>query len=179
MVGVASWRGTADPAPIFWAARGSYARRGRGAAPDGSQVFEFLWRTTPIGAADLSFSFSSPRIRPHGDSCETDRSISRQIPLLPMDAIRRRSDADLQAYLLSSCLGSLRVFPELEERCSTSARCQTTPSKSPMRLSPSRPLADPLARAGLGRPGFQHDQAVKAAVEAHAMDAAIGILEPA
>jgi len=174
IVGVSVAFSFAEPAPIFWAARGSYARRA-GERPrwlPGLRVALDQYR--PIQP-----SITLSEIRRQRDAL---LALRQQIqarangqpiyfPWIPYrDTLRT-----FQSYLVKMPLQAVSLFPEL--RAAVNQAKAQSPSlhlASPAKQAEEavKDAAGKIARRGRGQ-GFQLDQEAKVAVEARAMNIAI------
>jgi hypothetical protein len=173
IVGVSVASSVAEPAPIYWVARGGYARR----AGEQPRWLPGL-RVTLEQYRQLEPPVTLVEIREHRDALLAlrqriqERASGQPIyfPWIPYrDTLRT-----FQSYLVKMPCEAIRLFPQLRE-----AVGQTTPPASEAGLpSPAqqameavKDAAGKVARPGRGQ-GFQLDQDVKVAVEALAMNAA-------
>jgi hypothetical protein len=173
IVGVSVATSSAKPAPIYWVARGSYARRA-GAQPQwtpGLRVALEQYRALepPVTIAE---------IRSHRDELLAlrtrmqDRAAGQPIyfPWIPYrDTIRT-----FQSYLVKMPQDAISLFPQLRglvNDLAGNALRQAIRSPAEQAMEAVIDAAGKLARRGGGQ-GFQHDQVVKVAVEVHAMNAA-------
>ena len=173
IVGVSVAASPAEPAPIYWVARGSYARRA------GEQP---RWLPGLRVALDWYEQLEDPvtlgEIRQHKDALlvlreQIQARASGQpvfFPWIPyQDTIRT-----FQSYLVKMPRQAISLFPRLRAMVD---RAVAEPSESVL-ASPAeqaeqavKDAAGKVARRGRGQ-GFQLDQEAKVAVEAHAMNTA-------
>jgi hypothetical protein len=173
IVGVSVATTSAEPAPIYWVARGSYARRA-GAQP--------RWMPGLRVALDRFHELEPPvamaEIRGHRDELLAlrermqDRAAGQPIyfPWIPYrDTLRT-----FQSYLVKMPQDAISLFPRLcglVNELAENASRQAVRSPAEQAMEAVIDAAGKLARRGGGQ-GFQLDQEVKVAVEAHAMNAA-------
>jgi hypothetical protein len=173
IVGVSVAASSAEPAPIYWVARGSYARRA-GERPrwlPGIRVALGQYR-------DLDSPVSLAEIRTHRDALLALREriqarVSGQpiyFPWIPyQDTLRT-----FQSYLVKMPREAVNLFSELRAAVEQAeARSSRLVPISPVEQAEEavKDAAGKVARRGRGQ-GFQLDQAVKVAVEARAMNVA-------
>jgi Family of unknown function (DUF6416)/Domain of unknown function (DUF3883) len=172
IVGVSVVTGTAEPAPIYWVARGTYARRAGEHARwlPGVRVPLGRYRKlrAPVALTDI-------RAR-RGELLQLREQLQERapgqalyFPWIPyQDTLRT-----FQSYLVKLPRAAIGMFPQLR-----AAVEQADATSLPGGFSPVEQAEDAVdqaagraARRGRGQ-GFQVDQAAKVAVEAHAMNAA-------
>lgn len=174
IVGVSMATGGAEPAPIHWVSRGSYARRA-GAQP--------RWLSGLRVALDRYQQLESPvtlaEIRRHKDALLALRQRiqvdangqSIYFPWIPyQDTLRT-----FQSYLVKMPQQAVSLFPQLRaavDQASAHAAKVVLTSPTEQAEEAVKDAAGKVARRGGGQ-GFQLDQEAKAAVEAHAMNMAI------
>jgi hypothetical protein len=178
IVGVSTVVGPAEPAPVFWAARGGYARRA-GVRPhwlDGLRVP--LDRYRP-----LNVPVKLREIRQHRDELLALRDQLRAqgsgrplyFPWIPYgDTLRT-----FQSYLVKMPRQAVNIFPDLAAAIgeAESAPPPGPPSPADEVRQAVEDAAGKAARRGRGQ-GFQIDQATKTAVEVRAMNAATAYYAP-
>ena len=173
IVGVSVATSPAEPAPIYWVARGTYARRAAEQA---------RWLPGLRVALDRYQQLEDPltlgEIRQHKDALlalreQIQARASGQpvfFPWIPyQDTIRT-----FQSYLVKMPRQAINLFPRLRAMVDLSV---AEPSESGL-TSPAeqaeqavKDAAGKVARRGRGQ-GFQLDQEAKVAIEAHAMNMA-------
>jgi hypothetical protein len=173
IVGVSMASGVAEPAPIYWVARGSYARRA-GERP--------RWLPGLRVALDQHRQLEQPvtlaEIRQHKDALLALRQrlqarTSGQpiyFPWIPyQDTLRT-----FQSYLVKVPQEAISLFPRLRAMVDQgTAQSPGFVPSSPVQQAEEavQDAAGKVARRGRGQ-GFQLDQEVKVAVEARAMNKA-------
>jgi hypothetical protein len=173
IVGVSVATGSAEPTPIYWVARGSYARRA-GERPrwlPGIRVALAQYRDleSPVSLADIRMQRNAVlALRDRIQARAGDRPI--YFPWIPYrDTLRT-----FQSYLVKMPQEAIGLFSSLRAAVEQAqARSSGLASASPAEQAMQAVLdaAGKVARRGRGQ-GFQPDQAVKVAVEAHAMNVA-------
>jgi hypothetical protein len=173
IVGASVATSSAVPAPIYWVARGSNARRA-GAQPQwvpGLRVALDRYR-------ELQPVVTMSEIRSHRGELLAlrqrmqDRAAGQPIyfPWIPYrDTLRT-----FQSYLVKMPQDAMRLFPQLRalvNELAGDAPRQAFRSPAEQAMAAVIDAAGKVARRGGGQ-GFQLDQDVKVAVEAHAMNAA-------
>jgi hypothetical protein len=178
IVGVSLAVSRAESAPVFWASRGGYARRA-GVQPrwlPGLRIALDHYRP-------LNVPVTLPDIREHRDELLAlrgqieARAGGRPVyfPWIPYrDTLRT-----FQSYLVKMPRQAVAIFPHLADavRQAGAAPAPGTPSPAQEARQAIENAAGKTARSGRGQ-GFQVDQAVKTAVEVHAMDAAAAYYAP-
>jgi hypothetical protein len=173
IVGVSRATSVAEPAPIYWVARGSYARRA------GEQPRWLPGLRVPLDQyQQLEPPVTLTEIRQHRDALLALRQrlqarASGQpiyFPWIPyQDTLRT-----FQSYLVKMPQQAISLFPRLRALVDQAAAQspESTPA-SPVEQAEQavQDAAGKVARPGRGQ-GFQLDQEVKVAVEAHAMNTA-------
>lgn len=173
IVGTSVAASSAEPAPIYWVARGSYARRA------GAQA---RWLPGLRIALDQYRELEPPvtmtEIRAHRDELLAlrqrmqDRAAGQPIyfPWIPYrDTLRT-----FQSYLVKMPQDAISFFPTLRaavDELASHSPGGAVPSPADQAAEAVADAAGKVARRGGGQ-GFQLDQDVKVAVEAHAMNAA-------
>jgi hypothetical protein len=173
IVGVSVAASPAEPAPTYWAARGSYARRA------GERPRWLLGIRVPLAQyRQLDSPVSLAEIRSHRDALLALREriqarASGQpiyFPWIPyQDTLRT-----FQSYLVKMPREAINLFPKLRTAADwAGVRSSTLVPASPVEQVEAavEDAAGKVARRGRGQ-GFQLDQDVKVAVEAHAMNMA-------
>jgi hypothetical protein len=172
IVGASEAAGAAEPAPIYWAARGSYARRA------GEQPRWLPGLRVPLRQyRELEPPVTLAAIREHKDALMALRQKIQDsaggqpvyFPWIPyQDTLRT-----FQSYLVKMPQEAVSLFPVLRELVRHSARSPEAAPASPVQEAEQaiRDAAGKAAARGRGQ-GFQLDQEVKVAVEACAMNAA-------
>ncbi len=173
IVGVSVASSTAEPAPIYWVARGSYARRA------GEQP---RWLPGLRVALDRYRELEPPvtlgEIRQHKDALMALRQriqaradgLSIYFPWIPyQDTLRT-----FQSYLVKMPREAISLFPQLRavvdrEEAQPSGFVLTSPTEQAEEAM--KDAAGKVARRGRGQ-GFQLDQEAKVAIEALAMNLA-------
>ena len=174
IVGVSMAASAAEPAPIYWVSRGSYARRAGE---------EARWLPGLRVALDQYQQLESPvtlaEIRRHKDALLTLRQRiqaaangqSIYFPWIPyQDTLRT-----FQSYLVKMPQQAVSLFPQLRaavDQASAHASGIVLTSPTVQAEEAIKDAAGKVARQGRGQ-GFQLDQEAKVAVEAHAMNMAI------
>ena len=173
IVGVSMAASSAEPAPIYWVSRGSYARRAGEQAP---LAAGHPGRARPVPGADSPVTLAE--IRKHRDELLALREriqarASGQpiyFPWIPyQDTLRT-----FQSYLVKMPREAISLFPQLRAVVDQAeARSSGLVLASPVEQAEEavKDAAGKVARRGRGQ-GFQLDQEVKVAVEAHAMNMA-------
>ena len=173
IVGVSVASSVAEPAPIYWVARGSYARR----AGEQPRWLPGL-RVTLDQYGQLEEPVTLAEIRQHKDALLTLRQriqarASGQpiyFPWIPYQGTLRT----FQSYLVKMPQEAIRLFPQLRKAIEQTK----TPASGVVLASPAEQATEAIKDAAgkVGRPGrgqgFQLDQDVKVAVEALAMNMA-------
>ena len=173
VVGVSVVTGDAEPAPIYWVARGTYARRA------GEQARWLPGIRVPLGHyQELQPPLTLATIK------------TRKTALLQLrEQLQARADGQAlyfpwnpyrdtlrtyQSYLAKVPQAAVSLFPQLRAAVDqAAARSAGIAGFSPVEQAEDAvaAAAGKAARRGRGQ-GFQLDQAAKTAVEAHAMNAA-------
>jgi Protein NO VEIN, C-terminal len=175
IVGVSLAIGPPEPAAIYWAARGSYARRAR-VRPSwlpGVRVplDGFARLDPPITLAELR-TFQSQIMAIRGE-LERRHGPPVYFPWVPY-AGGSGPMRTFQAYLAKLPARVIDLIPRLRQAV-TSAAGRTSPAPPSSEIDWTVAAVDRAAGRREGRrmgQGFQSEQAVKVAVEAHAMNAA-------
>jgi hypothetical protein len=173
IVGVSVVSGPAESAPIYWVARGSYARRA-GERPRWLPGIRVPLRDYRQLAVPLTLA----QIRAEKDELVAIRARIKAaangqpiyFPWIPyQDTLRT-----FQSYLVKMPQEAISLFPQLRAAVEqTTALSSILDAGSPAEQAEKAVgnAAGKIARSGRGQ-GFQLDQEVKAAVEAYAMNAA-------
>jgi hypothetical protein len=156
IVGVSVVTGAAEPVPIYWVARGAYARRA------GERARWMLGIRVPLG-----------HYQALGEPLQVQARAGQKPIYFPwnpyQDTLRT-----YQSYLAKLPRAAVSLFPQLREAVErAAARSSSLAGFSPVEQAEDAvdSAAGKTARRGRGQ-GFQVDQAAKVAVEAHAMNAA-------
>jgi hypothetical protein len=175
IVGVSVATSPAEPAPIYWVARGSYARRA-GETPrwlPGIRVPLGQYRelSSPLTLADIRTEQDALlALRTRIQARASGQAI--YFPWIPyQDTLR-----SFQSYLVKMPREAVRLFPRLRAAVELAeALSESFVAPSPIEQSEDavKQAAGKVASRGRGQ-GFQRDQEVKVAVEARAMNAATG-----
>ncbi len=173
IVGVSVATGPAEPVPVFWVSRGSYARRA-GERPGWLQGIR-----VPLGEyRELESPLSLAQIRAQKDALLAIRARIQAgangqpiyFPWIPyQDTLRT-----FQSYLVKMPQEAIGLFPELRavvEQAEALTLSSDTMSPVEQAEQAVQGAAGKLARRGRGQ-GFQLDQEAKVAVEVCAMNAA-------
>ena len=173
IVGVSVATGLPESAPIYWVARGSYARRA------GEQPRWLPGVRVPLGHyQQLASPLTLAQIRAERDQLLAIRARIQAdangrpiyFPWIPyQDTLRT-----FQSYLVKMPQAAISLFPQLGAAIERAAALSSSlDAASPVEQAEKAVghAAGKLARGARGQ-GFQLDQEVKAAVEAHAMNAA-------
>jgi hypothetical protein len=174
IVGISRAVGEPEPAPIFWAARGTYARKA-GARPRWLSGI----RVPLDDYVPLEFAVTLTALRERAaDIMAVRDELSQRYPkaslYFPWTPYSGESMRTFQGYLVKLPRAVIEFIPELDRPIVALERQDTTP----IRLVDVEAAEGAVgASAGKSRQqsgqGFRQDQAVKVAIEAHAMDAAI------
>ena len=174
IVAVSIAASAADPAPIYWVARGIYARRA------GEQP---RWLPGLRVALDQYQQLESPvtlaEIRRHKDAILTLRQriqadANGQPIYFPWNPYQNTLRT-FQSYLVKMPQQAVSLFPQLRaavDQASAHASGVVLTSPTEQAEEAVKDAAGKIARQGRGQ-GFQLDQETKVAVEAHAMNTAI------
>lgn len=176
IVGVSVASSVAEPAPIYWVARGSYARR----AGEQARWLPGL-RVTLNQYMELEPPVTLGEIRQHKDTLLALRQRIQArangeaiyFPWIPyQDTLRT-----FQSYLVKMPQEAISLFPQLRhavEQTKTPASEADLASPAERAIEAIKDAAGKVGRPGRGQ-GFQLDQDVKVAVEALAMNTATEI----
>ena len=174
IVGISKAVSEPEPAPIFWAARGTYARKA-GARPrwlSGIRV-----PLDDYEALDSVVTLAVLRERA-ADIMAVRDELSQRYPkaslYFPWTPYSGESMRTFQGYLVKLPRAVVKYIPELDH----SIAALEGRDASRIQLADIEAAEDAVdASAGKSRErsgqGFRQDQAIKVAIEAHAMDAAI------
>lgn len=173
ITGVSVVTGDAEPAPIYWVARGTYARKA------GAQARWLPGIRVPLGHyQELAAPVTLTEIKARKDALlDLRRQLQERALGQPLffpwnpyqDTLRT-----YQSYLAKVPQAAISLFPRLRAAVGQAeARSARIAGFSPVEQAEDAvaAAAGKTARRGRGQ-GFQVDQAAKAAVEAHAMNAA-------
>jgi hypothetical protein len=173
IVGVSVAAGSAEPSPIFWVSRGSYARR---AGEQARWLPGIRVALAQYGALDTPVPLADIRAQRDALLALRERIQARAdgepiyFPWIPYrDTLRT-----FQSYLVKMPQEAIDLFPPLRTAISQAeARASMTGAPSPVQEAEEavEDAAGKVARRGRGQ-GFQLDQEAKVAVEAHAMNIA-------
>lgn len=173
IVGVSVAIGSAEPAPIYWVARGTYARRA-GARPrwlPGLRVAldQFQELEPPVTMAEIR-NHRAELLALRNRMQEQAPGQPIYFPWIPYrDTIRT-----FQSYLVKMPREAINLFPHLRNLVDGTADnplAEAIPSPVDEAEEAVADAAGKVARPKGGQ-GFQLDQQVKVAVEVHAMNAA-------
>jgi hypothetical protein len=172
IAGVSVVTGTAEPAPIHWVARGSYARRA------GERARWLPGIRVPLGRyarLDAPVMLADIRAR-RGELLQLREQLQERAPGQPLyfpwipyqDTLRT-----FQSYLVKMPRAAIGMFPQLRAAAEQAGAASSAAGFSPVEQAQDAvdQAAGRSARRGRGQ-GFQLDQAAKVAVEAHAMNVA-------
>jgi hypothetical protein len=172
IVGVSRVVGRGEPHPIYWVARGSYARRANAKAAVLPGIRVPLVDFTPLApritlaaARELEAPIMSIR-----DSLQERHGGPLYFPWTPYRGGPMRT---FQSYLVKFPKDLMSIFPSIRQALTD------LPASSEIRLDSSTGIASTIedlagkSRRRAAGQGFQLDQEVRVVVEARAMDAAI------
>lgn len=173
IIGVSVAASPPEPAPIYWVARGSYARRAgeRARWLPGIRVLLGHYRklATPLTLAEIRAQKNALLALREQIQARANRQ-PIYFPWIPYQETLRT----FQSYLVKMPREAIALFPELSAKVAAAEALSPTITAT----SPVDDAAEAIEQAA-GRSasrrrgqGFQLDQAAKVAVEAHAMNAA-------